>query len=470
MSRPKGEGLSPDVLGTQHGKIKPKKGLKKGVTQPEVVSVEQKEIPEWEVRLANIKAEVITNVREAVDAKGLTAEEIMERLLVDKTADSKTKLSYTERDALIEGLLQIADVHRFIGESIDKDVEETLNNIYKKLTYSKLFQEEMAKQLLGQDEILIGHVLADEKFDSHYQLISLLKTDEQREKVFVYCKGRLDIASTLINVIKDTDVALRMLSEISETTKHDLKKREIQLKWTAAKIANELFATGKLDVLIDAVKTDVFHLSELKDVINQLQEQPEILIDLAKEGQNLSGIKYLLKFISDPNILQSLIDQGPEVFKKLESVQAESAVAFTKAVKEALEKEPVLTVLTRLNPDKPNEYNPKNMDACNKFVVRINERNEYCIDWANMNSFEYHRDLFKYSSDYVDRLEKCGGGYISFQEDEDRVLIKFCKSSSDFGFYSSKVLKRFNDQILHAMKREYPDKQVELTIVQSTEF
>lgn len=429
-------------------------------------SLEVKETNEVETRLAVIKEEAIKKVQESVSAQTIGVDELVKRLL-----EENTKIPYAERSVLVQNLLQVADAKRAIGESMDEEVIKVLEKVYEQLAYSKLFQEELSLLLKNvNDPDLIGTMLSDEKFTNTFTIASSLKTDEQRERAFAKCKQRVSVAAQLIQSSTDPVRALQLLREIPGLSLMTPDKRSIGLGMTPETIAQKLFKAEKIDVLIDAVKTGVIHLIEMKPVINRLQEQPNVLLALAKEGHDIKGVEYLLKFLADPDQIQVLIDQGAEVFPNLSSEDAEKALRFAQTVKEALSKEPNLIPLGSFIPDQPSEFDETEMEARNKFVVGIDSNHTYCIAWGNMNNYAYHKDLFQRTAGSVGKLEPCGGGFVSFTEESDKVHIKLQRNSGDFGFYSYKVLQRFQEKIVEAMKKSYPGKQIEFTLEPSKAY
>lgn len=420
--------------------------------------VEQAETRNVDAEYLAIQQEAIKKVEETLVAEPVDVEEILKRLVEEK------KMDYTARSLLTESVLRVADVKRLSDESMDEQIQPVMKAMYRDVVYSKMFQDAIIGSLKqSKDADLIGVALADEKFSDTFSLCYALDTDEARERAFQKCKQRVRVAAHLLSGMKDPDRALQMLRDLPGLSGLPPDRRSMDVGRIIEGLASSLLKEGKIDALVDAAKTGTILLSEMKPVINRLQEQPSVLLELAKAGHDLAGVKFLLKFLADPEQIQSLIDGGVETFSNLSPDEAKAALEFAQKVKGALTKEPRMISLGSFMPDQQSEVFKNEMDAHNKFVVGIDSNHAYCVVWGNMDRYEYHKDLFQ-AAGY---LEKCGGGHLSFTEEPDRIKIKMNKSSSDFGLFSNQVIERFRQNILDKMKQMYPDKQIELVVERS---
>ncbi len=414
--------------------------------------------PTAEERLSEMKLQAERVVQAYVAAQELSLEELLTRL-----SNTETKLAYEEQKAIVGHVLEIADARRFAGDSVDDRVKPVLDKLYKAFSYSEVYQTELIRPLTEQDPESIGSLLADQKFTMTTDLERLLKTDEQRVRAFEMCKENLSVAALLILKVSDTDLALRLLGQLPRLREIPETKRPLAIGQTIESIASRLKTEGKIDALINAVQTGLIDLTEIKPVINQLQEEPERLIDLAKAARSVNGFTYALKFLADPKQIQSIVDQGSAAVPHLSPEHAEEALGFAKKVQEALSKEPNLFDMSSLVPDEPNNFFKEEKDPKNKFVVGIDRQNSYCIAWGDIKTFNYHADLFR----SIPSVEKCGGGYISVQETPEGIQLQLKRDSSDFGFYSKAVLDRFQSPLLKALQDSFPGKKISLTIDRS---
>lgn len=420
--------------------------------------------PEVAHRLALAENEAFGQLQENVSGFDLSTEEIINKL-------SDKSIGYDEKKQLQENLFQIADLARLKGEAIDDDLKEVLNKNYTSLSYSKLLSNVLVKSVEVGDIEVIGRLFLDEKIYDTYELRKKITNNDERQNVFEICKTRTKSACEIISQVDDLDLALQLYREAKKVADLKSYSAESDLKSTGQGLGQKLFEAGRIDELIDLVEQGVFEISFYKKFIHHLGEKPELLLDLAVRSRSVEDICYVLKFIADKILLEKLINTKGDVFINLPSDKIEKILEYCNRIIQALDNKPQVLALSELLPNRANQYS-RQMEAVNKFVVGINEANQYCIGFGNMDYKEYHRGLFESLNSRLNshRLDFQSGGYLKLDEIDGKVILTMERNSGDYGFYSREVMEHFKQDLEKELQKNFPDKEIELKIDLSSGF
>ena len=413
------------------------------------------EDPEVAHRIALLENEAFGELEESVKKSDISADEILEKL-------TGKRLDYDEKSALVELLLENADLQRLKGKPIDDKIEAASKKVYFSFKYSSILTKKLVGGITAGDVSVVGELLKDEKLWADFDIMRKLENDSQRLQSFEICKKRVKAACLIIDTTQDLESALKMYSEVLQLADKESYSDSSDIEHSGGKLAGKLFESGDKKRLMDLVESDALQLSCLKRFLHFFGKEPQNIIDLVKSSRGVDDICYALKFVADPQLLSQL-ETEPGSLAKLKKEDREKVLAYARTIAKALVAGPKIIALSGEFKQDKTEFRHKSPH--NKFVVGI-QGDKYVIAWSNMDDYENHRDIFN----TIGKAEAKSGGYMGIDEQEDKIVIRIVRCSGDYGFYSKELLERFRGSIEKSFQSVLGGKKLELVIRESTEY
>lgn len=419
----------------------------------EKTAIENQEVAH---RIAVLENEAFGELEERVAKSKPSIKTVLKKL-------GDNKLKYDEKSKLQDLLFQNADLQRLKGNPIDEQIEEVLKKTYTSIKYSEILSKKLIDGVVKGDAEVVGELLKDDKLDSEWQLMYKLTDDEQRYKAFELCKERIKGACAVIEKVENVDLALRMYQEIVPLADKKSYSDNSDLESAGRRLANKLHEGGAKEQLSNLVKEGTFKLSYFKDFLHTFGSEPEIIMDLVKKSDNVDDISYALKFVADPELLDRL-KSDTDSFGKLEEKDKDKVLQYLENISEAVKNPAETIAFSELKEDK-YDMNARMEMPRNKFVVGI-RGGKYIIAWGNMDTHEYHRNMFE----SIGGVGAKSGGYVGVVEEGGKLIITMRRKSSDYGFYSKELLDRNREVLEKVLQGAIGEKEFELVIKESTEY
>lgn len=412
--------------------------------------------PEIAHRLALLENEAIQELGESIKQENISIEKILKEMKNDN-------LNNDERRELRDRLFQIADLKRLEGKPIDEHLAKVLKKSFTSLEYSKILTDKLIAQILPGDAAIVGEILRDGKMTSDREMLTKLRNDQERFQAFKICSNRIEAACLIIDKIENIDIALSMYAKELEIAEEEEHLGSNKLINTGEKLAYRLFQTGNTDELIKQIEAGTITLLHCKDFIHLYGSNPQMIVCLIKNSDNVADICYALKFIPDSQILNSLISEK-NFFPKLNKNDTEEVNKCANEISNALGKKPAIFTLSNLKKDEYDKWAKKKL-AQNKFIVGI-KKGQYIIAWGNIDEHENHQDIFNELRGVSIR----SGGFIGFEEENDLTKVRMVRSSGNYYFYSKELLEKYRTDIEAALRKTLNGKDIKLDIALSSEF
>jgi hypothetical protein len=407
-------------------------------------------------RIAVLENEAFGELEDNVAKSKLSIEGILKKL-------NDNKLKYDEKSKLQDMLFRIADLERLKGNPIDDQIEEGLKKTYSSIKYSKILSDKLIEGVAKGDAEVVGELLKDQKLGSEWQLMYKLINDEQRQKAFEFCKERIKGACAVIEKMEDVNLGLKMYQEIVPLSDKKSYSDNSDLESAGRKLANKLHENGAKEQLVNLVEEDIFKLAYFKDFLHTFGSEPEFIAELAKRSDSVDDISYALKFVADSEILESL-KSDIDSFAKLEEEGKAKLSEYLKVISGAAKNPAETIALTELKEDK-YDMNFRSEVPQNKFVVGI-QGAKYVIAWSNMETHEYHRNIFE----SIGHTMVKSGGYMGKVEKNGKLTITMRRKSGDYGFYSKELLEKNREILAKSLQEIMGEKEFDLVIMGSTEY
>ncbi len=409
--------------------------------------------PETAHRLAIVEDRAINTLNQTLGEANSTFEEVLEKYL-----EYCKNWDFDAKKETLETLKQFSDIDALKGIEYNPAFVEACKKSYTEPTYSKKLQEIYLEEIDSTDLEVVAYLLKDKKFSQKKELIGVVN-EEDIAGLYELVKSDLSAVKEIVVNISDSQLKLEIfkgaVSPVEITDEADTNNPILkQINEMRSSVTKTLVDSGDYDSAIGLVREGYLEAKNFTYHLHRI-ESDQFLSDLAKASTTSEEVIGILRFIADETLLAEIVESKGADFPKIED--KETIVKYASKLHKSLISDPEVFQADRLT-------------GQNKFIFGIpSDQDQVFIGWSNTGSHGYHKDIFnsmsrRFGLEFPNRLRS--GGYIKISSADEQGMVKvtFCDSSGDFGNYSKRIMEKFQDQIVEALKKHLNTENIELEI------